>query len=277
MQTFTTFPEADRLAQFADALADTTDAMAMTYFRKPLDIEAKADESPVTEADRAIEAEMRRQITQVFPSHGILGEEQEGARLEASRIWVIDPIDGTKSFLSGMPTYGTLIACLSDGRPDLGVISIPPTGERWTGQRGKPSLLNGTPCRTSGRKHLADAILYTTSPDSFDPAGLARFETLSKKVAMRRFGGDCYAYGLLACGHVDLLFEMNLHPYDYMALVPVIEGAGGVITDWAGQPLTLESDGNVIAAASAELHAEALAALGPAPERHGPKADSVKL
>lgn len=262
MQTFTPPTETDRLAQFAETLADATDAMAMTYFRKPLDIEAKADESPVTQADRAIEAEMRRQITHAFPMHGILGEEQEGARLEASNIWVIDPIDGTKSFLSGMPTFGTLIACLAEGRPELGVISIPPTGERWTGQRAKPTALNGTPCRTSGRSDLADAILYTTSPDNFDAAGLARFETLSKRAAMRRFGGDCYGYGLLASGHVDLLFEMNLHPYDYMALVPVVEGAGGVITDWAGAALTLESDGTVIAAASAALHAEALATLG---------------
>ncbi|PJE31763.1 histidinol-phosphatase, inositol monophosphatase family [Pseudooceanicola antarcticus] len=262
MQTTTPLPETDRLADFAASLADTTDAMAMTYFRKPLDIEAKADDSPVTQADRAIEAEMRTHISKAFPTHGILGEEHEDARLDAERIWVIDPIDGTKSFLSGMPSFGTLIACLSGGVPDVGVISIPPTGERWTGQSGAPSRFNGVPCRTSGRQNLGEAILYTTSPDSFDAAGLAHFEALSKKVAMRRFGGDCYAYGLLASGHVDLLFEMNLHPYDYMALVPVIEGAGGVITDWDGQPLTLASEGKVIAAASAELHAQALAVLG---------------
>lgn len=261
MQMPTTLPEMDRLTQFADSLADTTDAMAMSYFRKPLDIEAKADDSPVTQADRAIEEEMRRKIIDAFPSHGILGEEQESIRLEASNLWVIDPIDGTKSFLSGMPTFGTLIACLTEGRPDLGVISIPPTAERWVGQRGKPTLLNGTPCQTSTKTRLADAILYTTSPDSFDAAGLAQFETLSKRAALRRFGGDCYGYGLLASGHVDLLFEMSLQPYDYMALVPVIEGAGGVITDWEGQPLTLQSEGKIIAAASTKLHAEALTAL----------------
>lgn len=261
MQTHPYLSETDRLAEFAGTLADTTDAMAMRYFRKPLDIEAKADASPVTQADRAIETAMRRHIAEAFPAHGILGEEHEDARLDADRIWVIDPIDGTKSFLSGMPSFGTLIACLSAGVPDIGVISIPPTGERWTGQSGKPTLFNGSPCQTSGRQHLSEAILYTTSPDSFDPSGLERFEALSKKVAMRRFGGDCYAYGLLASGHVDLLVEMNLHPYDYMALVPVIEGAGGVITDWEGRPLTLTSEGKVIAAASAQLHAEALASL----------------
>lgn len=262
MHPMTLHSEMDRLAQFADTLADTTDAMAMTYFRKPLDIEVKPDDSPVTQADRAIETAIRQQISDAFPTHGILGEEHEDARLDADHIWVIDPIDGTKSFLSGMPSFGTLIACLVGGVPGIGVISIPPTGERWTGQSGAPSRFNGVPCRTSGRRSLSEAILYTTSPDSFDPQGLAQFEALSEKVAMRRFGGDCYAYGLLASGHVDLLFEMNLHPYDYMALVPVIEGAGGVITDWDGLPLTLTSDGKVIAAANAALHAEALSALG---------------
>lgn len=261
MQSSTTSTETEMLAQFADGLADVTDAMAMTWFRKPLDVERKADLSPVTQADRAIEAAMRDRIAREFPTHGILGEEHASARLDAAHVWVLDPIDGTKSFVSGMPTFGTLIACLSDGKPELGVISIPPTGERWVGVRGEPSKLNGEPCHTSGRTRLADATLYTTTPDTFDAAGRERFETLSEKVGMRRFGGDCYAYGLLASGHVDLVFEMNLHPYDFMALVPVIEGAGGVITDWNGEALGLQSKGHVIAAASATLHAAALAAL----------------
>lgn len=261
MQTSTTLTETDMLAQFADGLADVTDAMAMSWFRKPLDVERKADLSPVTQADRAIEAVMRDRIAQRFPTHGILGEEYEDARLDATHVWVLDPIDGTKSFVSGMPTFGTLIACVSDGAPELGVISIPPTRERWVGLRGRPSTLNGTPCRTSGRTRMAEATLYATSPDTFDASGAAMFEALSRQVGMRRFGGDCYAYGLLASGHVDLVFEMNLHPYDYMALIPVIEGAGGKITDWRGNALQLESDGHVLAAASAALHAEALAAL----------------
>lgn len=261
MQIPTTLLDPKMLAQFANGLADVTDAMAMSYFRKPLDVERKADLSPVTQADRAIETAMRERIAQEFPNHGVLGEEHEDARLDATHVWVLDPIDGTKSFVSGMPTFGTLIACLSGGTPELGVISIPPTGERWVGVRGSGSTLNGKPCRTSSRSRLAEATLYTTTPDMFDAAGLANFETLSDKVGMRRFGGDCYAYGLLASGHVDLVFEMDLHPYDYMALVPVVEGAGGVITDWCGQALGLHSSGHVIAANSPALHAEALAAL----------------
>lgn len=261
MQSSTTPPETEMLARFADGLANVADAMAMTYFRKPLDVEQKADLSPVTQADRAIEAAMRESILKEFPAHGILGEEHEDARLDAQYLWVLDPIDGTKSFVSGMPTFGTLIACLFNGTPELGIISIPPTGERWTGRRGEPSTFNGEPCRTSGRHRLADAILYTTTPDTFDTEGRAQFEALSSKVAMRRFGGDCYGYGLLASGHIDLVFEMNLHPYDYMALIPVIEGAGGVITDWKGERLGLHSEGQVLAAANAALHAQALAAL----------------
>jgi histidinol phosphatase-like enzyme (inositol monophosphatase family) len=249
------------LAHFAGMLADETDAMAMTYFRKPMDVEHKADLSPVTQADRAIEATMRERITHQFPSHGIFGEEHENTRLDAAQIWVLDPIDGTKSFVSGMPTFGTLIACLSDGVPEIGIISIPPTGERWVGQLGSPSTLNGTPCRTSGRTQLADATLYTTTPDAFDVAGAAQFDKLSKNVGMRRFGGDCYAYGLLASGHVDVVFEMNLEPYDYLALVPVVEGAGGVITDWNGEVLGLHSKGHVIASASAALHVKVLELL----------------
>ncbi|MBK0327931.1 histidinol-phosphatase [Rhodobacteraceae bacterium F11138] len=261
MQSSTTPCETEVLAQFADDLADVTDAMAMSYFRKPLDVEHKADLSPVTQADRAIEAAMREQINGRFPTHGILGEEHEDTRLGAEHVWVLDPIDGTKSFMTGMPTFGTLIACLRGGRPEVGVISIPPTGERWIGVRGRNSTLNGEPCRTSGLCNLAEAKLYSTTPDTFDSVGRAKFEKLSAKVGMRRFGGDCYAYGLLASGQVDLVFEMNLHPYDYMALVPAVEGAGGVISDWDGKALGLGSEGRVIAAASVELHHSALDAL----------------
>jgi histidinol phosphatase-like enzyme (inositol monophosphatase family) len=261
MQSSAKLLDTQMLAHFAGTLADETDAMAMAYFRKPMDVEHKADLSPVTQADRAIEATMRERITGQFPSHGIFGEEHENIRLNAAHVWVLDPIDGTKSFVSGMPTFGTLIACLSDGVPELGVISIPPTGERWVGQRGCRSTFNGAECRTSGRTQLADATLYTTTPDAFDADGAAQFDALSQKVGMRRFGGDCYAYGLLASGHVDVVFEMDLQPYDYLALVPVIEGAGGVITDWNGDALSLHSEGKVIASASAVLHAEVLKIL----------------
>ncbi len=256
-----TSPSLDELTDFAAMLADIAAPLTMAHFRTPLDVEQKADLSPVTRADREVESAMRAGIAARFPDHGILGEEHGDERAGGPHLWVIDPIDGTRSFITGMPTFGTLIAHLDRGRPDVGVIAIPATGERWQGARGRASLFQGLPCRTSGCTALEQARLYTTSPDLFDAAGRRAFDRVSARTAMRRFGGDCYAYGLLASGHVDLVVEMNLQPYDYMALVCVIEGAGGVITDWQGRALTLASSGHVVAAATGELHAQALAAL----------------
>jgi histidinol phosphatase-like enzyme (inositol monophosphatase family) len=169
---------------------------------------------------------------------------------------VIDPIDGTKSFISGMPTFGTLIALLDGGTPVLGVVDHPALRERWVGRVGLPTRCNGVVCRTSACTLLADAGLYATTPDMFKGAARTRFEAVSGRARMRRFGGDCYAYALLASGFIDAVIEAGLQPYDFLALVPVIEGAGGVITDWQGRPLGLDSDGQVVAAATRALHRE---------------------
>ena len=265
MQTKIARHDLAELEDFANHLADLAVAPSLEFFRQPLDIERKADASPVTIADRRIETVLREAISARFPDHGIFGEEHGAQNLDSRHVWVIDPIDGTKSFISGMPTFGTLIACLEDGRPVIGVLSIPPTGERWSAQAGGRAQFSGAPCGTSQCTQLADARLYTTSPDAFDAAGLALYEAVSAHAALRRFGGDCYSYGLLASGHVDAVIEMELHPYDYMALVPVIEAAGGVITDWQGNALTLGSAGNVLAAATPELHREILKLLAQAP------------
>jgi inositol-phosphate phosphatase/L-galactose 1-phosphate phosphatase/histidinol-phosphatase len=159
-----------------------------------------------------------------------------------------------------MPLFGTLIALVENDRSIIGVIDMPALGERWLGTPAGATL-NGSPARVSGCTTLAEARLYTTSPDSFSVEGLAAYEKLSGRVALRRFGGDCYAYGLLASGHCDVVVEESLQPYDYMALVAVVEAAGGVMTDWAGQQLGLASKGQVVAAASADLHKAALAFL----------------
>lgn len=249
----------DDLAVFAMRLADLAGGLSLKYFRKELDIEHKADCSPVTVADREVEAAMRERIEQMYPSHGIFGEEHGKANIDAVHTWVLDPIDGTKSFITGMPTYGNLIALLEQGTPVIGIVNMPAMDERWMGIAGRPSLFNGFPCLTSDCQSLAEANIYATSLDIFDAPGLAAFERVSARAAMRRFGGDCYSYGLLASGHVDAVVEMSLEPYDYLSLVPIIEGAGGVITDWQGKALCQGSDGRVIAAASAELHAEILA------------------
>ncbi len=241
-------------------LADAARPIAMSHFRRPLAIETKPDHSPVTIADRAIETEMRRLIQSQFPGHAILGEEF-GTTRGSGYTWVLDPIDGTKSFISGLPQFGTLIALLQGDLPVLGIIDIPAAGERWLGQHGKPSLFNGAIAKTSACERIEDARIFTTSPDFFDAEGWRRYDALSRRAAFRRFGGDCYIYGLLASGHCDVIVEMGLKPYDYLAMVTVIEGAGGAISDWRGNPLGLNSDGRVVAAATESLWRQALDAL----------------
>jgi inositol-phosphate phosphatase/L-galactose 1-phosphate phosphatase/histidinol-phosphatase len=248
-------------AAFAENLADEAGAIALRYFRRPLAVEVKADASPVTEADRRIESVIRRRIRERYPSHGLLGEEHGSEQGSSDLTWVIDPIDGTKSFISGMPTFGTLIALLEGAAPVLGVVDHPALRERWVGVAGAPTRCNGVVCRTRACTRLAHAVLYATSPDMFKGAARRRFAAISAAASMQRFGGDCYAYALLASGHIDAVIEAGLKPYDYMALVPVVAGAGGVMTDWRGRALGLESDGRVIAAATPALHSEMLERL----------------
>ena len=251
----------DELQRFANQLADAARPIAREYFRQPMAVESKADLSPVTIADRAIETALRQLIESRYPAHGILGEEF-AARDGDRYTWVLDPIDGTRSFITGMPLFGTLIALLHDTRPILGVIDFPALSERWTGVTGEATRHLGNVVRTSAVELLADASCYSTSPDMFQGEDLRKFAQLSAQVGMRRFGGDCYAYALLASGHCDLVVEAGLQPYDFLSLVPVIEGAGGRISDWQGQALTLQSDGRVLAAANDSLWARALATLG---------------
>jgi inositol-phosphate phosphatase/L-galactose 1-phosphate phosphatase/histidinol-phosphatase len=250
----------DSLYEFAGSLADIARKLARKHFRKTTAYERKADDSPVTIADKAIETAMRSAIAAKFPDHSILGEEM-GKTAGANSIWVLDPIDGTKSFLTGMPLFGALIAFIDEGEIKVGVIEIPALGERWSSKTGHVTH-NGKPCRTSACKNLGDARVYTSSPDFFkDPADWERYDRMSRAAAFRRFGGDCYQYGLLASGYCDLVVEASLMPYDFLALVPVIEAAGGVITDWSGRPLGLESGEKVVAAATPDLHAQALKIL----------------
>lgn len=253
--------EAALLAAFAQELADIAGPLARTHFRTALGVDWKADKSPVTLADRRIERALREAIVERFPDHGILGEEEAAVGADRRVVWVVDPIDGTKSFVCGMPLFGTLIAALVDGRPVAGVIEMPMLGERWLGIANAATRFAGAVCRTSATARLEDARLLATAPDMFDAAEQAAFTALCEGTGLRRYGGDCYAYGLLASGHVDLVVEASLKPYDFMALVPVVEGAGGVITDWTGAPLSLHSGGRVVAAANPTLHAAALKIL----------------
>jgi myo-inositol-1(or 4)-monophosphatase len=248
--------DADVYLSFAAELADAVRPIVLSYFRTPLDVVSKSDASPVTIADRTIEQRLRERIEARFPDHGVIGEEM-GSKRGGAFTWIIDPIDGTKSFITGFPLFGTLIALTHQEQPFCGLIDIPFTGERWTAKPGV-ALSGGRLARTSGCATVAEARFYTTSPDLFANADAEAFERLSRSARLRRFGGDCYIYGLLASGHCDLVLEMGLQPYDYMALVPIVEGAGGCITDWEGRPLSIRSEGRVLAAATPRLHAEAL-------------------
>ncbi len=248
--------------EFAPGLADAAGVIARQYFRQPLDVERKADDSPVTLADRAIEAMMRERIRARWPAHGILGEEQGQEHLEREFVWVLDPIDGTKSFISGNPLFGTMICLLRQGRAVLSLVDIPLLGERWQGVDGQGARLNGQPCRVRSCTDLSQAMVMATSPDSFPGPWRAPFEAASGQAALRRFGGDCYAYCLLASGHVDAVFGGALEPYDYLPLAALIESAGGILTDWSGQrPGMSGHDVRVVAAATPALHAQLLAAL----------------
>ncbi len=245
------------LLAFAQQLADAARPQALRYFRQPLTVDYKSDDSPVTKADRETESVLRHIITTHYPTHGIFGEEHGSQDLEREWVWVLDPIDGTKGFICGVPLFGCLIALLHYGRPVLGVVEMPALGERWVGMVGQTTWREQI-CHTSGRTELAQASVFATTPDMFTGADAQRFEQLSRAARFRRFGSDCYAYGLLASGLVDAVVEVDLKPYDYLALVPVIEGAGGIITDWNGQALGLHSDGRVVAAATAQLHKQIL-------------------
>lgn len=247
------------IIDLAHKLADTGAPIARQYFRQPLNIIAKSDDSPVTIADRTAELEMRKVIEAHFPEHGIYGEEHGQVRLDAEYVWVLDPIDGTAAYITGMPVFGILIAVAQDDKPILGVIEQPILQERWIGGKGLQTSLNGKKVKTSDCSDLKDASLYITTSDMLTTdEERSKYLKLKKSVRVNRFGGDCYAYGLLASGFVDLVFESQLQPYDFMALVPVVEGAGGVISDWDGNPLTLKSGNQVIAAATKGLHQAAL-------------------
>ena len=251
----------DTLLAFASQLADAAGEVIRPYFRKPLVVSDKADLSPVTAADRAAEETMRRLIEARFPGHGILGEEFGRVREDAEFAWVLDPIDGTKSFISGIPLFGTLIALTREGRPILGIIDQPISRERWVGAAGRPTTLNGAPIGCRACPSLAVATLFATTPDMFKGEDAAAFARVSAAVKLVRFGADCYAYGLLAAGFVDLVLEASLKPYDFCAMVPVVEGAGGVATDWRGAGLDLASDGRILIAGARRAHEAALALL----------------
>ena len=255
------------VARLADAAAEAT----LPFFRSALGAQNKAGAGafdPVTEADRAAEVVMRRMIEAQFPAHGLIGEEF-GTKNEGSPyVWVLDPIDGTKSFISGLPMWGTLIGLKHNGQPCYGMMSQPFTRERffgdgqaahWTGPAHRGQGQERRKLRTRPCSGIDEATVMTTSPRLFTPEKRAAYERVEALAKIPRYGGDCYAYCALAAGHVDLVIEDGLQPYDIVALIPIIEGAGGIVTTWAGGDAS--GGGSILAAGDARTHAQAMQLL----------------
>ncbi|MEQ8587232.1 MAG: inositol monophosphatase family protein [Thalassobaculaceae bacterium] len=251
----------DAAAAFAAELADAARPIIRDYFRTGIVVDVKADDSPVTVADRTVEKTLRALIEERFPEHGIAGEEFGPKNLDAKYVWSLDPIDGTKAFITGRPTFGTLIGLLRNGVPVLGVIDCPILDERWIGGPDLATALNGGPLMAPVAKPLDKAILTATSPDMFDASEAPRFAALKEACGLTLFSGDCHNFGLLALGTIDLVVESALSDYDYLAPAAVIAGAGGLLTDWAGRPVALGSTSRIVAARNPDLHAAAVAIL----------------
>lgn len=251
----------DDASAFAAELADAARPIIREYFRTGVFVDIKADDSPVTVADRTVEKTLRELIEKRFPDHGIAGEEFGPKNLDAEYVWSLDPIDGTKAFITGRPTFGTLIGLLRNGVPVLGLIDCPILDERWIGGPDIGTLLNGGPLMAPVTKPLDKAILTATSPDMFDADEAPRFAALKQACGLTLFSGDCHNFGLLALGTIDLVVESALSDYDYLAPAAVIAGAGGILTDWSGAPVALGSTTRIVAARNPALHAAAIAIL----------------
>lgn len=245
----------DAARALAVTLADA--AQAQVQEARPGAPALKADCSFVTALDRTIEAELAARIADRFPDHGILGEEGASVNAGAEWLWVLDPVDGTGAWVAGVPVHGTLIALLRGGVPVLGVIDMHRTRDRWIGVEGQPTTHNGAPCRTRTGTGLMQAILSVSSPDFFGPADRPALDALRAATGWRVWGASCLAYGRLASGGTDLALDAGLEIWDWAPFAPIIEGAGGRVTDWDGAPLRLGSGRRVLAAGDAALHAAA--------------------
>jgi len=252
-------------AAFVDQLAAASGETIRPFFRTALGVDNKSLSGgfdPVTAADRAAEDAMRALIKRTFPAHGIVGEEFAAERPDAEYVWVLDPIDGTKSFICGMPAWGTLIALTRRGEPIYGMMHQPFTREHFIGE-GRAASYRGPAgdraLRTRPCAAIEDAVLLTTSPLLMGEPDRKAFRRVEEAVRLSRYGGDCYAYCMLAAGHVDLVIETELKPYDVLALIPIIEGAGGIITTWEND--RPHAGGRIVAAGDRRVHAQAIEVL----------------
>ncbi len=248
----------EEFISFANFLADESAKVILKFFRHTFTSVNKEDDTPVTIADKNSELIIRDLINKNYPRHGILGEEFEGINLDSEFTWVIDPIDGTRSFIAGHKDFGTLIALLYKKKPVLGIINCPAHKERWVGIENHITTLNGKNIQTSKKKSIEDCYTITTGLYFENKTFRNSFNNIINKSKYYIFGGDCYMYGMLSSGLVDIVVEDTLQVHDYMALIPVVQGAGGVITDKYNKPITLNSDGSVVATANSLIHKQAI-------------------
>ncbi|WP_299475441.1 inositol monophosphatase family protein [uncultured Roseibium sp.] len=250
-------PDYSRRLEKAVAMTEVAASVVLSYFRGDPEIEIKADESPVTQADKATERSLRDSLQRYFPDEAIFGEEF-GRTGEGAAMWIIDPIDGTRSFIAGLPLFGMLLGQLVEGHPKLGVIRMPALGEVYAGGEGLNASCNGTGIHVSTCRSLDEARLFINEGDKLAVSEAAVFERLVRSGQLRRLGADCYPHALVARGLADAVVDYDLQPYDYLPVSAVVEAAGGVMTDWQGNPLTMTSDGRTVTAATPELHAQLL-------------------
>jgi inositol-phosphate phosphatase/L-galactose 1-phosphate phosphatase/histidinol-phosphatase len=247
---------------FANRLADTAAEMVDAVASTALETSAKPDKTFVTALDLDIEERLRARIAAAYPGHGIVGEEFDAEHADAEWVWTLDPIDGTMALVAGIPVYSTLIALAHRGVPVIGVMHFPAIRTRWVGARGRPTLCNGELCQTRAGAGLHDAIQSASSPDFFAAPGDRQvLDALTARTAWRIYGAAALSYGRLAMGRTDIAIDAGLKVHDYAPFVPIVEGAGGTITDWSGRPLTLDSGPRVLAAGDARRHAAALAVI----------------
>ncbi len=248
---------------FAESLADANGEHALHYFQTPIEVIHKADDSPVTVADKDGEELMRRMIRERFPEHGIMGEEFPPEGADAEYVWLLDPIDGTAAFVAGMPMFGMLITLLHHRRPILGIIDHPALRQRWIGARGHVTSFDGKPAHVRPCARLKDATLHCASPNYLKGADRERFLALSETVRLITYGGFAYAYGLLAAGLCDLVVDGGMKAHDYMPMLAVVEGAGGLVTDWHGRRMDWGSMEEVLVAGNRDILEQALDILRP--------------
>jgi histidinol phosphatase-like enzyme (inositol monophosphatase family) len=249
------------LVGFAERLADESRKMLASAATETTRVDVKADNSFVTEVDRAIEVRLRELIGEAHPDHGVMGEEFGSHDLDADVVWVLDPVDGTAPFIAGIPVYGTLIGVSRFGRPWIGVLDYPATNDRWVGVNGVFAERNGVAVRTRRCADLAAALATCSNPDFFQPDEYAALTRVRDEVRYTLYGASSFAYAMLASGRTDLAVDSGLKPYDVFAPAAVVGGAGGVMTQWSGAELSLGSQGRIVAAGDPDLHAAALALL----------------